>query len=224
MEMPLSFAGEMTFDALLSDFGEPTSELSTSFVKGERFGTFLIDPPWSYQTTTGHERLSGYSDKQYLPLTTADLCSLPVGELASSDAVLLLWATWPFISDALTLIDSWGFKFVTGLPWVKTQADVTKLAYGVGYWFRGATEPLLVAKKGKAFRNPTLGILHDAAGLVSPRLEHSRKPDDVYELAEFYPGPYLELFARRSRPGWVQLGNECPGDGQDIRVAMRGLL
>lgn len=186
------------------------------------FGVVLADPPWAYQTTTGHAKLSGYSDSQYDPLTTEALCALPVENLVSEDAVLLLWATWPFIADALRVIDAWGFEFVTGLPWIKTQADITKLAYGVGYWFRGVTEPILVAKRGKAYRNPALGILHAAAGLASPRLEHSRKPDDVYELAEFYPGPHLELFARRPRDGWISVGNAMPHQN-DIRETLRWL-
>lgn len=188
-----------------------------------KFNLILADPPWSYQRTSGHHKLSGYSDSKYDSLTTSDLCGLPVADVTSEDAVLLLWATFPFLPDALRVVEAWGFQFVTGLPWVKTQADVEKLAYGVGYWFRGAAEPILVAKRGKAFRSPALGILHDAAGLVAPRLEHSRKPGSIYELAEFYPGPRLELFARASRPGWTQLGDECPGNGLDIRDSLKGL-
>lgn len=196
----------------------------TPLVRGTRFGVIVVDPPWEYQTTSRHEKLSGYSDIEYRPLSTAELSRLPVGAVAGNDSVLLLWTTWPFIQDALNLIRVWGFTFVTGLPWVKTTDDVTMLSYGVGYWFRGVTEPLLVAKRGRSYRGASLGILHESAGLVAPRLGHSRKPDDVYHLAEAYPGPYLELFARRTRPGWVSLGNECPGDGEDVRDSLRRLI
>ncbi|XWX03228.1 MT-A70 family methyltransferase [Aggregatilineales bacterium SYSU G02658] len=45
--------------------------------------------------------------------------------------------------------------------------------------------------------------------IASQKREHSRKPDETYQLIEACsPGPYLELFARGQRPGWVQWGNE----------------
>lgn len=186
-----------------------------------KFGTILADPPWAYGKTSRHEKLSGYSDAQYPPLTTGDLCDLPVGDLARDDSVLMLWSTWPFLEDAYKVIRAWGFQPVTALPWVKvTSKDPMALQYGVGYWFRGAAEPLLIGKRKKAYRTNHTGIL-------APGMKHSRKPDGVYELAETgddpFPGPRLELFGRRSREGWTVLGNEAPGDGLDIRDSLRKL-
>lgn len=194
-----------------------------------KYRTILADPPWSYQKTTRHAKLSGYSDVEYSPLSTDDLAALPLGEMADeNNAVLLLWTTFPFVGDALRLIDAWGFQYVTGLPWVKTSANVTNLSYGVGYWFRGAAELLLVGKRGKAYRTNLCGLLSETeddplTGLVAPRLNHSRKPDTVYELAECFDGPYLEVFARRQQPGWSAVGNEAPGDGKDIRETLKFL-
>ena len=68
---------------------------------------------------------------------------------------------------------------------------------------RGCSEPVLIGWRGTE-KPPSSPFL----GLLSERLEHSRKPDDIYEYAESLPGPYLELFARRSRPGWDAWGNE----------------
>lgn len=182
-----------------------------------QFGTILLDPPWSYQKTSRHEKLSGYSDTEYEPLQTKDLAALPIRELGTDKSVLLLWTTFPFVSDALQLIDSWGYTYVTGLPWVKTNAkDQTKVSYGVGYWFRGAAELLLVGKRKASYRT-------NWTGLISPSLGHSRKPDSVYELAESFPGPRLEVFARRSFPGWYSIGNEAPGDGEDVRITLSDL-
>ena len=46
--------------------------------------------------------------------------------------------------------------------------------------------------------------------IVSPRREHSRKPDEVYERIEaLCEGPYLEMFARFARPGWDRWGTEA---------------
>jgi N6-adenosine-specific RNA methylase IME4 len=189
-----------------------------------KFGTIIVDPPWNYQGTTGHVRLSGYSDQEYGALTTTDLRRLPIGPLAADNAVLLLWTTWPFLLDAAKLCETWGFQYVTGLPWVKTtKTDIWKAHYGVGYWGRGCTEPILIGKRGAAYRtNHTF--------LLSPAIGHSRKPDSIYELAESFPGPRLELFARTHEDqgactdGWYQLGDECVNDGADIRARLAGLL
>ena len=57
------------------------------------------------------------------------------------------------------------------------------------------------------------------------RQRHSAKPDNVHLLVEkHFPGPYLEIFGRRSREGWTILGNEAPNDGSDIRDSLRQLL
>lgn len=192
------------------------------------FGVVYADPPWGYDRSREDERLRGYStDKEYAALSTADLKALPVGDYCGKDAVLLLWTTWPFIQDGLDVVKAWGFKYVTGLPWVKATSmkpvghdgngtPILTPTYGVGYWMRGATEPLLIAKRGRAVRTPYIG-------LISENFRHSRKPDSAYELAETFadvasPGaPRLELFARQRRDGWYALGLEAPGDGMDIR-------
>lgn len=189
-----------------------------------KFGTIICDPPWPYNQTSRHEKLSGYSDAEYSPLSIAELAALPVGAVADEPCVLLLWATWPFLPDALRLIDAWGFTFKTALPWVKATSmtpgaePAFSPTYGVGYWLRGCSEPLLLALKGKgSVRTPWIGLL-------SPNAKHSRKPNTAYELAETFPGPHLELFARAERPGWLSLGNHPDLLLQgDIRTTLKSL-
>lgn len=197
---------------------------------GYQFGTIIADPPWAYSNSSANKSLSGYAssddaDKhKYGLLTVSDMCDLPVSDYATDDAVLLMWTTWPFIAEAMDLIDCWGFQYVTGLPMVKVDSK-SEPKYGVGYWFRGCTEPLLVAKRkgGKSYRSANLGILVEQ-GLVTPALTHSRKPAHQYELGETYPGPRLEIFARGTSAfehGWYSLGNEAYLDGGDIRETER---
>jgi N6-adenosine-specific RNA methylase IME4 len=193
------------------------------------FGTILIDPPWSYNRTTKTkatgsgkaEKLRGYADTEYQFLSTPTLAELPIGSLGSKDSVMLLCATWPFLPDAIQLLDAWDYDYVTGLTWIKTGKKLTDVAYGVGYWFRGATELVLVGKRKSAYRTNLVGLVVD--DLVSERLDHSRKPDSLYEVGEHFPGPRLEVFARRQFPGWHSLGNECPNDGIDIRKRLTKL-
>lgn len=194
-----------------------------------KFGTLLVDPPWSYNRTTktsgktaNSHKLSGYADTKYGFLTTDELCELPLWALGSDESVLLLCTTWPFLPDALRLIEAWEYEYVTGLTWVKTGQKLSDVAYGVGYWFRGATELVLVGKRDKAYRTNLVGLVQD--DLVSPRLEHSRKPKSIYQVGESFPEPRLELFAREQRPGWYSLGDECPGDLDDIRTTLPPLL
>lgn len=175
----------------------------------KQYGVILCDPPWNYNVS--HRR--GAAAKYYQTMKLPELVALPVADLAADDCVLLMWATWPKLGEAaLPLISAWGFQYVTGFPWVKLNApprprligDMSvKPAWGTGYWIRGATEPLLIARRGKPSLpdNPPIGIL-------CKRMEHSRKPDSVYEYGEMFPGPRIELFARRRRPGWDAWGNE----------------
>jgi len=187
------------------------------------YRVILADPPWSYDQKS--QRLNGTTDRHYPTMTTDEIAGLPVASVAADDAILLLWTTWPFLTDALGIIDAWGFRYVTGLPWVKADQIGTdidgevrfKPNKGVGFWFRGSTEPLLLAKRGTPPRaaSPCDGILSD-------RNIHSRKPTLVHDIAESFGGPCLELFARERRPGWALAGDAIDG-GKDICDALAEL-
>jgi N6-adenosine-specific RNA methylase IME4 len=130
------------------------------------------------------------------------------------------------IPAASRLVSAWGFEWVTLIYWTKTSKSgprprtlwnevVYKPHWGVGYWFRGDVEPVVVAKR-KGTSSYRTG---ERASFLAPAMAHSAKPPFLHELAEkFFPGPYLEVFARRQRPGWTCVGNEI--DGRDIREAL----
>ena len=165
----------------------------------ERYGVIVADPPWQYRVSKGE----GTAEEQYDTMTDADIWKLPVPELALPDCVLFLWGTWPKLPEALTTLQSWGFDYVTGFPWVK-MTNGRGINYGVGYWVRGCSEYVFVGRKGNVSPPRMKGYL----GILSPNLQHSRKPSSVHEIAEALPGPYLELFARRPRKGWDVFGND----------------
>lgn len=173
-----------------------------------KYNVILADPPWRYRDATPNRAIENH----YQTMSDEEIYSLPVGELATDESVLLLWATWPKLVEAQAVMSAWGFEYVSGFPWIKIQGHPQYFLdgtlqivpqYGMGFWVRGCSEPVLIGK-----RKNTPAPHSSFVGLLSPNLQHSRKPDNLYEYAEKLPGPYLELFARRQRPGWDVFGNE----------------
>jgi len=181
-----------------------------------RYQCVLADPPWHYQNYaskpgTVHSRARG-SQKHYPTETIESLCGLHVSDIVEDRAVLFMWATWPLIEDAFTLIRAWGFTYKTlAWEWVKTNRIKGNYFMGMGNYTRSNTEPCLLAFRGKPL---PVSVHNISSVMVSPKAEHSRKPDYQYEIVEsLYPElSKVELFARRKRDGWVSWGNEIESD------------
>lgn len=174
------------------------------------YSVVLADPPWEFRAWGKNTGPNGRTpEKHYRTMPTDDICKFAVP--AAENAVLFLWAVWPAMPDALRVIEVWGFEYKT-IAWVWVKLNETSMGthMGLGYYTRANTEPCLLAVRG---RMPVAA--HDVQALImSPVQEHSRKPDDQYRKIErLYPtGPYLEMFARRTRPGWDVWGNEVASD------------
>ena len=171
----------------------------------KHYRLIYADPPWTFATYSAKGK--GRSPEAYYDcLSLADLKNLPVGEWAAEDAVLLLWATDPLLEKAFEVIRAWGFTYKTvGFYWVKQNRSGAGFFTGLGFWTRANPEPCLLATRG----NPKRKAADVPKLVISPRREHSRKPDEVYERIErLCEGPYLELFARTTRPGWDAWGAE----------------
>jgi len=168
------------------------------------------DPPWRFRTWSETNQQKSAS-RYYSLMTTAEIAALPVSDLAADDCALFLWATNPNLPEALEVMAAWGFTYKTvAFTWAKTTPRTDgswapKWHSGLGYWSRANSELCLLGIRGKPKR-----LAKDVRQLVvAPRREHSRKPDEVYSAIErLVPGPYLEMFARRTRPGWDAFGNE----------------
>ncbi len=154
-------------------------------------------------------------------MTPDQLRALPVGQLAADDAALLLWATWPTLPQALDLIEAWGFAYKTlGFCWVK-QSGGDGLFVGMGYWTRANTEPVLLATRGAPSR--LSGATDVRQVVMAPVAAHSAKPEQIQDRIErLVAGPYLELFARRVRPGWTCWGDEIPKSDRDLGLPPGG--
>jgi N6-adenosine-specific RNA methylase IME4 len=171
------------------------------------FGTILADPPWRFANRTGkmapeHRRLS-----RYTTMSNEEIMSLPVRELALPKSHLYLWVPNALILEGLQVMERWGFTYKTNLVWYKVRKDGGPDGRGVGFYFRNVTELVLFGVRGN-MRTLDPGR-RQVNVIVSRKREHSRKPEQLYDvIEECSPGPYLELFARHERPGWQQWGNE----------------
>jgi N6-adenosine-specific RNA methylase IME4 len=168
------------------------------------YGVIYADPPWHFKTWSNNGR-GRTADAWYDTMSIGDIKQLPVAEYAAPDCVLLLWTIDPFLEVAFDVIKAWGFEFKTvGFYWVKTNKDGSPFM-GLGRWTRLNPEQCLLATRGQPKR--LAGGVRKL--ITSPRREHSRKPEEAYpRIEQLVAGPYLELFARESRAGWDNWGNE----------------
>ncbi len=184
-----------------------------------KFSVIYADPPWAYSDAG----CNGAAAKQYTTLSCKDIAALPVHLLAEKDCALFMWATYPLLPEALATIAGWGFEYKNiAFQWVKLNPKAVTPFYGLGRWTRGNTEPCLLATRGKP-RPISKGVhqlidemvLEDAVG------RHSAKPSRAREKIEELMGDVsrLELFARKSSPGWEATGAEV--DGVDIRELLK---
>lgn len=171
----------------------------------KKYTTGYIDPPWAFAVRS--PKGEGRSAKNHYP--TMDLTAiknLPVSDIMEKDAAILVWAIDPMLPEAFDTIKHWGFTYKTvGFYWAKENRCSPGWFMGTGYWTRANPEICLLATRGHPKR-----LNSDVRRLVvSKRREHSRKPDEMYgHIERLLPGPYVELFARTTRPGWDSWGNQ----------------
>ena len=176
----------------------------------KNYNIIYADPPWNYRVWS--KKGKGRSAENHYPtMTTDDICALPVSDIAAKDCVLFLWATFPNLQSAFTVIKAWGFTYKTvAFVWVKRNKKSPGWFWGLGYWTRANAEICLLATKGKPKRF-SRGV-HQV--IDTPIEEHSKKPQTARERIVELAGdlPRVELFARERTPGWDVWGNEVKSD------------
>lgn len=172
-----------------------------------KYKTILADPPWRFHNRTGkmapeHKRLLRYPTLEF-----EEIYDLPVSRLAEEESHLYLWIPNALLAYGLETMRRWGFEYKTNIVWSKVRKDGGPDGRGVGFYFRNVTELVLFGVRGSI---RTLKPGRKQVNLIATRKrEHSRKPDEIYEIIEACSlGPYLEIFARHPRAGWTQWGNE----------------
>jgi N6-adenosine-specific RNA methylase IME4 len=162
-----------------------------------KFATIVIDPPWDWGDEGDQDQL-GRSRPDYATMSKEQLLALPVGDLADVDCHIYMWITNRSLPKGFELLERWGFRYITALTWAKPS-------FGMGNYFRGQTEQILFAVKGsQPLKRKDVGTL-----FAAPRGPngHSSKPVEFYDLVESCsPGPFLEMFSRHNRDGWITWG------------------
>lgn len=174
----------------------------------QKYATVLADPPWQFSNRTGkvapeHKRLARYET-----LALRDIMEIPVAGALEEAAHLYLWVPNALLQEGLQVMEAWGFTYKTNIVWQKIRKDGEPDGRGVGFYFRNTTELLLFGVRGSM---RTLAPGRSQVNVIKSRKrEHSRKPDEQYDLIESCsPGPYLELFARNTRTGWNGWGKQA---------------
>jgi N6-adenosine-specific RNA methylase IME4 len=177
-------------------------EQNAKLPNGRRYPVIYADPPWRFKVYNEFSGIERAASNHYPTMEVEDICALPVSGLAAEAAVLLLWTTSPHLETAFQVIAAWGFVYKTNIVWVKESP-------GLGYIVRNQHELLLIATRGD-IPSPAPST-RPASVIFADRREHSRKPDEAYELIErMWPElPKIELFARKAHDGWARWGNEA---------------
>lgn len=199
-----------------------------------KFSCIVCDPPVPFNAYDGPSlparRFRAASAAcHYRLMTWEEIHGLRpwIDGIAADDCALFLWICNPHIPEMVRLLDSWGFEFKTAaFVWVKLNRKLLSPFSGLGYWSRANSEQVWLATRGRVDRlakdvRQIIELIErpDGDTLRLPLQKHSQKPEQIQDSIErLVGGPYLEMFARRQRPGWCCVGNEI--DGLDIRAAL----
>jgi N6-adenosine-specific RNA methylase IME4 len=178
-----------------------------------KYSIIYADPPWRFQTFSPKGR-GRSAEQHYDCMSFIDLCRVPVRSITKKDAALFLWVTDPMLQKGIELMEEWGFRYKTvAFTWAKLNKKSPTDSFvpanfhlGSGYWTRANTELCLLGTQGSPKRqSKSVRRL-----VISPRREHSRKPDEIATAIVELIGdvPRIELFARTKRHGWDNWGLE----------------
>lgn len=175
----------------------------------KKYSVVYADPPWFYNKRKNPNKSFGKGAAGHYPVMKfEEIAKLPIQRITEKNCILFLWVTFPNLIDGIKLFDAWGFKYTTlGFSWVKTNPKNGKPFFGIGYYAKSNCEICLMGVKGKM--KPVSNSVSSC--IISPRQEHSKKPNEVREriVKLFGNVPRIELFARQWASGWDCWGNEC---------------
>ncbi len=204
------------------------------------YSLIYLDPPWKY--TDKAQAGNRGAEFKYPCMSIIELQNMVsyIDEISEPNSVMYMWTTGPMMLTSCLLMESWGFQYKTvAFTWIKTNKNGINLTtnkgnplmlatyiepsediattgdfLGMGNHTRSNSEFVLLGVKGKGIKRINASV---RSTVISPRREHSRKPDEVRQRLEqlYGPVPRIELFAREKFEGWDAVGD---GVGTHIEV------
>jgi N6-adenosine-specific RNA methylase IME4 len=174
----------------------------------KKYNIIYADPPWKYNARNNSNTTFGLgAGGHYKLMTMEEIMEIPVQDIAADNCAMFLWCTFPYLDKQIQLFNHWGFKYRTlGFSWMKTNPKNVRPFFGIGYYTKSNCEVCLLGIRGKM--KPVSNYVSSL--VVSPRRNHSQKPDEVREkIVELFGDiPRIELFARKTYNGWDAWGDE----------------
>ncbi len=188
--------------------GEKAQEAAAVYipeVPDGKFSTIVIDPPWSYSNKSGRHGDSANADYiQNRTMTLDEVALFNIERWVAEECHLYMWVTDAYLGHAYTITEAWGFKAKASLIWVKDR-------FGMGNYYRHQHEVCIFASRGTM----RLKRMNASTVFKAPITKHSEKPEEFYRMVESCsPGPYIDVFARKKRPGWSVFGDQVRPDYQ----------
>lgn len=179
----------------------------------KRYSVIYADPPWSYRQSGTTDKSRGTAAKHYATMSVKDICAMPVQSICEPAAACFMWATFPNITEAVKVMEAWGFEYKTAaFVWVKKYAKSGKNFWGMGAYTRANAEVCLLGIS-PGFKAGEKILSHKVHQIIEAPYEgHSTKPDEARRRIVELLGdvPRIELFARQRADGWDAWGNEVP--------------
>lgn len=177
----------------------------------KKYSIIYADPPWNYIQSGSKQHSRGMAKQHYPTMMTEEICKMSIQNITTDQSICFMWATFPNISEALKVMDCWGFKYKTvAFTWIKRNRKNDSLFWGMGAYTRANAEICLlgISSNLKATEFVKSHKVHSV--VFSPIEEHSKKPNVVRDRIVELCGdlPRIELFARQTAKGWDCFGNE----------------
>lgn len=187
------------------------------FNTNNKYNIIYADPPWKYDNQKNNDPKMGGITYPVMELQDIKNLRTQIDNIADTDCALFMWVTMPKLVEGLSVIEAWGFKYITcAFTWVKLNPSGKGIYSGLGHWTNGNAELCLFAKRGSPSRlNKNVKQI-----IMSPRGRHSEKPHEARDRIVSLLGdlPRVELFARHNVYGWDCWGNQVPEESSSSHM------
>lgn len=194
--------GVLSADRLAIKQGKRQAAIAAIFSAEGPFDVVVIDPPWEMQKIDRDDR-PNQDAFGYDTMSLAEIEAFWVDKIevkTKPDCHVFCWTTQKYLPEALKIIDRLGYRYVLTMVWHKPGGfqpnDLPQYNCEFAVYARKGS-PLFVDTRDFFVCNSW------------PRREHSRKPQEFYQLIKRVTGgSRLDVFARERHEGFAQFGKE----------------